>query len=192
MNLNAKGACMGQRAPAAALALVLAVVMAGVASAQTPYIAVYFDSAHSQIAANCPGQVLDTLYVVAVNFNAPITGAEFAIEYPPVLTWMGDQALPPVSIGSTAHGISIGFPSPRNGFIPVELCQTLVFWNCVHCALQYQGIVRAAPHPATGFLGVSDYPGYNLIPGVGPLSTICIYTPTEQTTWGQVKSLYDN
>lgn len=192
MNLVAKGSRMSRRAPAAALALVLTMLMVGVASAQTPYIAVYFDSGHSQTTENCPGQVLDTLYVAAVNFNALITGAEFAIEYPPVMTWLGDQATPAVTIGATPTGITMGFPSPRNGYNRVELCQVLVFWNCVSCDPPYwASLVRVIPHPATGFLGVSDSPDYNLLPGVGLTSVICVATPMEETTWGQVKSLYD-
>jgi len=67
--------------------LVVAALLATVvvASAQSPYIAVYFDPYHTQETKDCPGLVHDTWYVAAVNFNVFITGTEFAIEYPPAV-----------------------------------------------------------------------------------------------------------
>jgi hypothetical protein len=54
----------------ATLVCALLIVTAVAVSAQTPYIAVYFNSGYSQEAKDCPGVgVLDTWYVAAVNFN---------------------------------------------------------------------------------------------------------------------------
>jgi len=164
-----------------------------VASAQVPYIAVYFDPYHTQEAKVCPGFVVDTWYVAAVNFNTYITGADFAIQYPPAVTWMADLNLPPVKVGNTPTGLSMGYALPQNGYGVLELCQVQVFWNCDHCAdPYYNNQVKVITNPLTGFLGVTDYPNFNLIPGTGLTTLICpLGVPTEDTTWGQVKALYE-
>ena len=168
------------------------VAAAGVTGAQTPYIAVYFDSDHSEEAGSCGGVgVLDTLYVAAVNFNRFLSGAEFAVHYPPALTWIEDLGTPPATLNNTVTGISMGFPGPRNGFSPVRLCEVLVMWNCDECVdLYVADTIRVIPNPTTGFLGAVDYPGFNLVPGVGLTGLICPTIATLDTTWGQVKALY--
>lgn len=174
--------------------LVVAVLLATavVASAQTPYIAVYFDPFHTQETEVCQGPVTDTWYVAAVNFNVFITGADFMIQYPPAVSWVADLNLPPVKIGSTPVGLSMGFALPQNGFNVVELCQVLVQWNCDQCVDPFtNNLVKVVANPVTGFLGVTDYPNYNMIPGVGLTTIICpVGVPNEDTTWGQVKALY--
>jgi hypothetical protein len=174
---------------AVALAVLLTVSVAG---AQTPYIAVYFNHYLNQETAVCPGVgVVGTWYVAARNFNAFLSGAEFAIEYPPAVTWMADLNKPAASIGSTPAGISMGFPLPENGFYPVLLCTPQVLWMCDGCMDPYlNNGVKVKANPMTGFLGVTDYPQFNPIPCVGLTAYICATTPVEETTWGQVKSLY--
>ena len=160
-------------------------------SAQAPYIAVYFDQYHTQETKDCPGFVVDYWYVAAVNFNTFITGADFAIQYPAAVTWLADLNMPPVTIGNTLTGVSMAFALPQNGYGSFELCQVKVFWNCDACVVPYvNNQVRVVPNPVTGFLGVTDYPQYNLIPGNGLTALICATVPAEETTWGQVKSLY--
>lgn len=173
--------------------LVVVALMATVVavSAQTPYIAVYFNQGLSEQEAVCPGPGVDTWFVAALNFNAYLSGAEFAIEYPVAVTWMADLNKPAVSVGNTPTGISMGFPLPVNGFNPVFLCSPQVWWNCSACAEPYlDNAVRVVANPSTGFLGVTDYPQFNMIPGVGLTAWICRTIPVEDTTWGQVKSLY--
>jgi hypothetical protein len=186
---------MSKRALATALTLALTMLMVGIASAQTPYIAVYFNAGHSQEAKDCPGPgpVVDTWYIAALNFNMFLSGAEFMVSYPPAVTWLADAATPPVTLGNTPTGITMGFPFPQNGFNTVDLCQVVVLWNCETCMDPYlNNLVRVIPHPGTGFLGAVDYPGFNLVPSVGLTAVLCACTiPTEQTTWGQVKSLYN-
>jgi hypothetical protein len=173
--------------------LVVVALMATVvaASAQTPYIAVYFDQYLTQETKDCPGPMMDTWYVAAKNFNAFLTGAEFAIQYPPAVVWMADVNKPEVTVGNTAAGISMGFPLPVNGFFDVFLCNVQVFWNCSACVEPYlNNAVKVVAHPVTGFLGVTDFPQYNVIPGIGLTSYICATVPAEETSWGQVKALY--
>jgi len=164
-------------------------------SAQAPYIAVYFDQYHTQETKDCPGFVMDYWYVAAVNFNTYITGADFAIQYPAAVTFLQDVNTPPVTIGNTQTGISMAFALPQNGYGSFELCQVKVFWNCDDCGRPVSpfvnNFVKVIPNPVTGFLGVTDYPQYNLIPGIGLTTVICpVGVPTEETSWGQVKALY--
>lgn len=173
--------------------LVVVALMATVVavSAQTPYIAVYFDQYLTQETKDCPGPMADTWYVAAKNFNAFLTGAEFAIQYPAAVLYLGDANTPPVTVGNTQAGISMGFALPANGFFDVFLCNVKVFWNCSACADPYlNNAVKVVANPVTGFLGVTDFPQYNLIPGVGLTSYICATVPAEETSWGQVKALY--
>jgi hypothetical protein len=173
--------------------LVVVALMATVvaASAQTPYIAVYFDQYLTQETKDCPGPMMDTWYVAAKNFNAFLTGAEFAIQYPAAVAFLGDANTPPVTVGNTQTGISMGFALPANGFFDVFLCNVNVFWNCSSCVEPYlNNAVKVVANPVTGFLGVTDFPQYNAIPAVGLTSFICATVPAEDTSWGQVKALY--
>lgn len=182
---------MSKRTLWAGLALTLTGALAPVSDAQTPYIAVYFDPGFSVECKDCPGQVLDVWYVAGVGFNTPVTGAEFAIEYPAAASWLGDLNTPPVTIGSTPTGISMGYATPLNGYSPVGLCQVHVFWVCDGCGPPwYWNMIKVRPHPSTGFLGWTDgdYVERN---AVGLTSIICGGTPVEETTWGRLKALFD-
>jgi hypothetical protein len=108
------------------------------------------------------------------------------------VTWLADLNKPPVAIGSTPTGLSMGFALPLNGFGTLELLQVQVFWNCSECVDPFNNNqVKVVAHPLTGYLGVTDYPQYNLLPGVGLTALICpMPVPTEDTTWGKVKAIY--
>lgn len=177
----------------ATLVCALLIVTAVAVSAQTPYIAVYFNSGFSQEAKDCPGVgVLDTWYVAAVNFNMFLTGADFKIEYPAAVTWLADLQVWTVYQGTTPTGYSVGFPIPQNGYSPVDLVHPMVLWNCADCVAPWtNNQIKVVANPATGFLGGVDYPGFNLVPSTGLTALICpLPIPTEQTTWGQVKAVY--
>jgi len=173
--------------------LVVVAVMATAiaASAQVPYFAVYFDQYHGVMAKDCPGPVADVWYVAAVNLNMLVVGAEFQIEYPAAVWYVGDINTPPVTVGNTRDGISMGWGLPANGYGILDLCQVGVLWQCSACVAPYvDNQIKVVAHPATGFLGVTDYPGYSFVPVTGMTSLICPTVPTEETTWGQVKAIY--
>ena len=177
--------------------MVVLVLMASVVivSAQTsPFVAVYFDRTFQTEAQDpCPGVgVLDTLYVELVNADVFVTGVEFAVNYPPELTWLADLNTQPVTVGTTPNGFSMGWADPQNGFgIALDVCQVMVIWNCDGC-VNTDVPIAVVPHPTsgTGFVAFTDFPGYNLFPAVGLTSLICATVPTQETTWGQIKSLY--
>ena len=175
--------------------MVVVVLMASVVvvSAQTsPFIAVYFDQSFQVEAQDpCPGiGVIDTLYVELVNADVFVTGVEFAVNYPPELTWIADIDKQPVVNGTTPTGFSIGWATPQNGFgVAIDVCRVIVIWNCDGCATT-DVPVDVVANPNTGFIGFTDFPNFNLFPAVGLTSLICPTVPTQDTTWGKVKSLY--
>jgi hypothetical protein len=172
-------------------ALVLALVGATLASAQTPFIAVYFDQNFTQIQTVCPGPGAGTLYVVLANANSLVSGAEYRIGYPAAMTWIGDTNTPPVALGSTPTGISLGFPVPQNGFNSLLLHTVAIFWNCSDCSVTNQKVsVAAHPLNASGNVQFTDWPAFSLVNAIGMDSDVCPTVATEESTWGQVKALY--
>jgi len=172
-------------------ALVLAVFGATVASAQTPFVAVYFDQNFTTLQKDCPGPGLDELYVVLVNANSFVSGAEYQIFYPGSITWLADTNTPPVTIGSSPTGISLGFNIPQNGYFAVLLHTVQILWNCADCSVTNDPIV-VGPNPFSGALTPqwTDWPNYDLFGALGLTSQVCATVATEETTWGQVKALY--
>ena len=190
---------MRKRVLAGGLGVLLLVLSIGIVNAQTPFIAVYFDAAYQiegpgysdGLTVECPGSGLDTLYVALVNANKYVSGVDFMVDYPPALTWMGDLDTQPVSIGTTPTGLSMGWSLPQNGFSTLQICKVRVLWNCEFCdGLYLNNPVVVVPNPTTFTLGFTDWPDYALFPAVGMTSLICPTIPTEDTTWGKVKSLY--
>jgi hypothetical protein len=175
--------------------LVVTAVLAAVlcttgVQAQTPHVGVFFDTGFTRMDKDCPvGGGLDSAFVVAMNFNAFLTGIEYAINYPLSMTWLSDYGTPPVTIGSTPTGISEGFALPQNGFFPVVVAKVLFLWNCNGCVVTDDPVI-VSPHPLTGFVRATDFPNYDFINAVGMTSLVCATVPTEETSWGRIKSLY--
>lgn len=186
------------RMRALALAFALVIVMVGAASAQIPFIAVYFDQYYSVEALPpppcsdpCPGiGVIDYLWIALANANAYVTGVDFKVAYPPEMIWMADIGTQPVTIGTTNTGFSMGWALPQNGYNVVPICQVKFMWNCDFCPAPNIP-VTVVQNPFTVFLGYSDFPNYQLYPAVGLTALICASVPAEETTWGQVKALFE-
>ncbi len=173
----------------AAITVMLMLVAAPLA-AQTPYVQVYFDPGHTQTTSDCPGMQIDTLYVVAHNFNAWLTAIEFSITYPAEMNWLADMASTPLVIGNSPAGVALAFPTPVNGFDAVEVMQVMVMWQCSACGASTNIPLVVAPHPQTGFVRATRYPDNGFINAVGMTSLLCATVPVEETTWGQIKALY--
>jgi hypothetical protein len=188
---------MRTRALATGIALALMLVLVGAASAQIPFIGVYFNKGNSVEALPpppcgnpCPGfGIPGELWITLVNANFFVVGVEFAVSYPPEITWLADADTQPVTIGNTSTGFSMGWPLPQNGFQNLPICRVLFLWNCDRCLRSNIPIV-VVPHLSTGFLGYVDYPNFNAHSAVGLTSLICACVPVEETTWGQVKAIY--
>jgi hypothetical protein len=154
-----------------ALVAVLCLVSAAVC-AQDPTVTVYFDPAWTQRTMDCPGSGVGTLYVVAENWNMFMAGIEFKIVYPPSMTWLSDINIPPVTIGTSPQGLSMGWALPMNAFGPIEVMRVLVFWNCTDCSAKNQR-VEVVAHPLFGFVRAARFPDYELVNGGGRTSVVC-------------------
>ncbi len=178
------------------IAIVFTIAITGTANAQ-PNITVYFDSGLTLAADNCPsapvGTVPATLYVVANNFNAWITAVEFQINYPPQLLFVGDDIDTPVVLGNTAAGVSIGWATPKSCFGGTVLAKVNVIWFCNDCVGNEDAPVDVRAHPQQGlpFARAVEWPSQTTFDIVGMLSLICATVPVEETTWGQIKALYN-
>jgi len=177
-----------------ALVALLILALGQVAVAQTPYFQIYFDDAHAIAAMDCPtapvGTVLDTLHVVAHNFNNFIIATEYSIDYSSRLSWQGDITTADIVIGNSPIGISQAWTYPLDAFVPLRVMSATVFWMCSGCAGNSNTPVVVMPNPETSVLAYVSWPGVQAIPAVGMTSLICATVPVEETSWGQIKALY--
>ena len=180
-----------KRASAIVLTLCLLFV-AGTASAQLPYIMVYYDDSYTVGNKDCPpgtpGTVLDSVYVVAQQINKWFVGVEYSIAYPIQMIYLAEAVNGGLSIGNTVTGIAQTWPIPQNGFQPALLNKVYFLWNCDGCSVTDIPIL-VTEHPDLALGGV-DFPGHAYFSVVGMTSLICGTTPEEETTWGNIKALY--
>ena len=173
-------------------ALLILSLGTSIVSAQTPNVQVFFDEYFGvPHLAECPETSGTTgyLYVVASNFNCWISAIEYMIEYPSQLVFIVDLT-GGLDLGTSQIGLATTWPFPINGFSPVLVNKVMVTFNCQLC-FDPNIHVTAVPHPDTGFLRIVRWSDRALINGVGMLSTICSTIPAEETTWGNIKALYN-
>jgi hypothetical protein len=178
----------------AAFALLLLLIAGGANAQVTPYFQVFFpnpddpgDSYYWQETTVCQVGMVHELYVVGKNMNAWIIGAEYQVVYPPSILYLGDTYAGDLWIGSTNIGVSSVWSIPQNGFVPMHLAT--VQYLCNACPPDTP--ISVIPNSSTGFLGYTDL-NVVLFPAIGMVSTFCPQTiPTDDTTWGQVKALFE-
>jgi len=173
----------------------VAIGLSGVANAQTPHVAVYFDHGLQYQQADCPGApigtVSQTLYVVANNFGLWLNGIEFQIFYPTQLMFLGDELIgDAISIGNSAAGIGIAFPTPVEAFVQAKVLKVTVLWMCNSCNPDIEYPMVVMPYPGQPWVRAVEWPNLNVHIGIGFTSLVCSTTPVQETTWGQVKALY--
>ncbi len=178
----------------------LTLVGATTASAQDPYIGIFFERNPTPDgiteASQCQGVgVIDTVYAFLYNAQLRVCAVEFKVFYPAIgMTWILDLPDQPVNFGNTRDGFSMGwaFPGvlgPRGIFI----AKVLIQWNCaLGCPLSDVPIT-VGPHPfGFGFAPVFiDCQTNQPHEAVGLTALVCATVPVEETTWGRVKELYD-
>lgn len=171
--------------------LTAAMFVAAPAGAQTtPTVSVFFDQGLTRMDEDCPaGGGMDSAFVVVQGFNAFIMAVEYAINYPPSMNWLYDYGFPPITMGNTPSGITEAFPVPQNAYNPIIVARVVFMWNCDGCTIEDDKLI-VSPHPVAGFVRAVDFPNYEFINAVGMTSLVCATVPTEETTWGQIKSLY--
>ena len=169
--------------------------LASGASAQIPYVQVFFDEGASIAQKDCPGNALDQLQVFAINYNTYIAAIKYRVSLPGCFTFLGDVVYNgALTIGTSinATGISISYPVPGDGFHPFKTQSINVFWNCTDCtgwAISPINVIGLGPG---GFVETISWPHLTTKWGVGMVSLVCAFPPipVEETTWGNVKSLY--
>jgi len=192
------------------LVVVFAVVIgfsAVSASAQTPYLQIYFDELYTQTTADCPaapvGTVLGTAYVVGHNWNMYMNAVDYKIIYPPEVSWIGDNvASGALVLGTSPEGIAVAWTLPVPAFGPVFIQEISFLWMCDGCQVSniYWPIVNyyEAADVVPGDLDLLDrvvtsirWPDEATVLGVGLNAVICPNVPVEDSTWGGIKALYD-
>jgi hypothetical protein len=186
---------MSKRVLITGFALLLLTLCIAPASAQVqPFIGAFFNEGLTEETKDCPGAVLDTLYVAMYNANAFVIGAQYQITYPASMNWLADVGTPPATIGITPTGISMGYPLPLNGFFPILLHSVLIQWFCQDCTGSVNDQLVVGTHPQfPGSPFWTNWPAFDQFPAIGLTSTICQEPPiaTEETTWGKLKALYN-
>ena len=188
-----------------AVAFAIAILSLGFnASAQVPFVQVYFDDFGAIGARDCPpcgAEQVDVISVFALNFNMWMLAIEYMIDYSPALNFLGDVANPgALNIGISTTGVSWSYPVIGNAFGPYRTQQANVFWTCCEptngCANFPNSAVVVSPHPGSNppALGprAVEWQTFRTVDGVGMTSMIC-QTPiaTKTSTWGGIKSLYN-
>jgi hypothetical protein len=170
---------------------VAALMAASMAFAQGGSLGMFADPAgtNCNLADAVPGLV--TYYVVHVN-TPGATACEFSAPKPACVlaTYLSDASVFPVTVGTSQSGVSIGYGYCAAG--PINVLKLNYF---------AQGMTQACcrypvlPHPITGGPWMVDCANNQLLTtggqGIVNANPTCqCNVPTEETTWGQVKSLY--
>jgi hypothetical protein len=178
-------------------ALLLLTLAASSVNAQPiPNIQVYFTTEYGVYGKThldeCPGVgVVDQIYIVASNFNMWMIAVEYKVQYPPYVSLVADVT-GGIDIGFSDVGIATSWPLPQNAFVPFAVNKPWIQYNCEGCPCD-NICFKVVPNPSalSGQVQAVRWPDNALIIGVGMESLICPTIPVEDTSWGQIKALYD-
>jgi hypothetical protein len=153
-------------------------------------IGVYWDQAGTQTnkTANGGYDETQTAYIIAMDTEQTVGGAAFKLSLDPMITLTGATFPPGLQVGTLLDGIQIGLTDCYFGFYgnPV-LLSTLTLWTGAN--LIPNGIIQILPYPPAGAIQLADCNA--AIRNVdGGTATLTIAVPTENKSWGEIKSLY--
>lgn len=138
-------------------------------------IVVYFDAAGTQRYMDSPGiGMISEVWVYGEGFStAFVSGIQYAVDYGPSLTFLGDAGTPAATLGTSATGIAVGFggnPRPGDKFL---IHRAFVSWN-VDCAasINVDG-PTVVGHPLLGPPQITRFPDFALLPANGLRSQTC-------------------
>lgn len=166
-------------------------VMGSLAYAQTPNVQVVYDEGYTTQTLSCAQGEIHIAYIVARNFNAFISAIEYNVEYGVGVQKFGEIPVSELVIGSTddyTNGFQVAWDLPQNAYQPV-----LTHMVSVKClAGCFDTPITVIPNVLTGFVRATNYPDNDFVYGIGLTSIVCPETiPTENSTWGGVKALYE-
>jgi len=175
------------------LLTIASMLFASMAFAQGGTIGLYGDNQGTscQLLDNAMG--LKSYYVVHMN-TAGASACEFAAPKPACLTaqFLSDASVFPVTVGGSQTGVSIGYGVCKVAPIHVYTINFFAMGTTPACCLY-----PVTPHPVTGGPWMVDCANNQLLAGMniavvnGNLTCTCEIVPTEDTTWGGVKALYE-
>lgn len=184
-----------------ALVLLSAMVAVHTAAPQTPKVTAYYELySDFPVGPNefCPvapiGTVVDTLYVVAEQFNMWMNAIEYKIDYPAQIQPLGDIILHGgLSIGDSQSGIAVAYPIPANAFDKLTVQKVVFLWMCDRCGIELTNKVfyRVSGYPSSGKIRAVRWPDLAISEADGGWSSVCAMVPVENSTWGKIKALYD-
>jgi len=169
------------------------VFAASMAFAQAGSVGIFGDAAGTDcnVADVAPG----LLNIYAVHVNTVAIASQFAAPTPACMvgaTWLSDTAVWPVTVGNSQTGVAVGYGSCQAGNVHVLTLNYFASGTTLPCC--YFPVV---PHPfaETGQVEVVDCTDALLTAsgGTGIInsdSSCLCNVPTEETTWGKVKTLY--
>jgi len=168
-------------------------LIASMAFAQAGSIGLYGDTGGTNCFLNDKTPGLTPYYVVHTG-TAGAAASEFAAPKPACLLamYLSDGGVFPVTVGTSQVGVSIGYGSCR--VAPIHVLTINYFTQGMTAACC---IYPVLPHPVNGGPWMVDcsqvqFP-VGTLKGVvnGNDTCTCAMVPTEDTTWGGVKALYE-
>lgn len=157
------------------VAMALLLGMMPLSAAAQGRIVAYFDAKGTKRSGKSPGiGGFSVIFIYGEQFAAEfVTGVQYRVDYGPQLTLIADVGLPPVVIGTSATGISVGFRAPRDG-AKFVVHSALVEWVSDCTTLQNVDI-STGPHPdfpdPTPI--VTRYPDFDVVAAEGVRSQTC-------------------
>lgn len=160
------------------------VALSSLAFAQTPNVQMIFQNGRASI--DCTGDYMPG-YLVARNFNIWLVGIEYKVNYGAGIIKMAAETYESeLVIGNTVTGLSEVWSIPQNAYEP--LLTATVYFRCT-CG-ETQLVIQVVPHPESGYVRATDQ-NLDFVYGYGETSLLCATVPTEDTTWGGIKALYE-
>ncbi len=127
-----------------------------------------------------------------------VSAIEYSVDYSALssLLYIADMPVAPLNIGTTPIGVASGWSIPQNAYEPLLVMKLFVQWLCDDCDEERPAnqaiVVRPGPTALSGRVQAVRWPDNVIVPGLGMTSTVCRrLIPVQETTWGQIKSLYN-
>jgi len=160
---------------------------------QTPYVAIFFDEDLQQTGRTPPGPaVIDTLFIVAGNFNMFASSIEYRMEEnTDYLILLADLVDFGTVEGHSYSGIRIHYDPPLDATADVLVERIIVMWVWEGMCRFVNVPLRIFPHPESGKIQAIRWPDLVPVEAVGHTAYICPTVPIEETSWGRIKGLYE-
>lgn len=177
------------------IAFGLLAALAGAALAQAGAIGLYRDPGGTICSFEDKSPGVAAFYVVHVGTGGA-TACQYAAPKPGCLaaTFLSDTNVFPVTIGGSQNGVSIGYGTCRSGPVHVQTINYFMQGLTQACCRYY---VVPDPNAGSGTINIVDCATTEMAAStirsvINPTAGCPCGEPTaEESTWGQVKNLYE-